>query len=230
MNMKKLLAEIMGTSWLVIGGCGAAILAAKFPDTGIGFVGVALAFGLSLLTMGYTIGPISGCHLNPAVTLGLASVGRHPKNEIIPYILAQLLGSIVGAGVLYVIANGQPSFDVVLSGFAANGYGEHSPGGFSMSSCLLTEIVATGFFMMIILGATEKNAPAGFAPISIGLAFTLIHLITIPVTNTSVNPARSFGQAIFVGDWAIDQLWMFWFAPILGAVSGAFTYKKMQSR
>lgn len=225
MSMKKLLAEMMGTSWLVFGGCGSAVLAAAFPSVGIGLLGVSLAFGLTVLTMAYSIGPVSGCHLNPAVTIGLAVAGKHPKNEIIPYVLAQVVGGIIGAGILYIIATGKTGFDVVASGFASNGFGEHSPGGYSMLAALVAEVVATAFFLFIILSATDKKAPAGFAPIAIGLGLTLIHLITIPVTNTSVNPARSLGTAVFVGGWALEQVWLFWLAPIAGAIIGSFSYK-----
>lgn len=225
MNFKKLLAESIGTAWLVLGGCGAAVLAAAFPNVGIGLHGVSLAFGLTVLTMAYSLGSVSGCHLNPAVTVGLAFAGKHPKNEVIPYIIAQIIGGAIGAGLLYLIASGKTGFDVVTSGFAANGYGEHSPGGYSMVSGLITEIVATAFFLFIILGSTDKKAAPGFAPIAIGLALTLIHLITIPVTNTSVNPARSIGPALFVGGWAIEQVWLFIVGPIVGAVVGALTYK-----
>lgn len=225
MISRKLFAEAIGTCWLVLGGCGAAVLAAAFPGVGIGLHGVSLAFGLTVLTMAYSIGAVSGCHLNPAVTIGLAAAGKHPKNEILTYILAQIVGGIIGAGILYLIASGKGGFDVVASGFAANGFGEHSPGGYSMVAGLVTEIVATAFFLFIILSSTDKKAPAGFAPIAIGLALTLIHLITIPVTNTSVNPARSIGPAIFVGGWALEQLWLFIVAPLVGAVIGAFAYK-----
>lgn len=229
MNMKKLAAEVIGTSWLVLGGCGAAILAAAFPNVGIGLHGVSLAFGLTVLTMAYAIGSVSGCHLNPAVTIGLAVAGKHPKNEIFPYIAAQIVGGIIGAALLYLIASGKAGFDVVASGFAANGFGEHSPGGYSMLSALVTEIVAAAFFLFVILGSTNKKAPAGFAPIAIGLCLTLIHLITIPVTNTSVNPARSLGPALFVGGWALSQVWLFFVAPIIGAVLGAFAYKAVHN-
>jgi len=225
MEIRKLLAEAIGTSWLVLGGCGAAVLAASFPSVGIGLHGVSLAFGLTVLTMAYAIGSVSGCHLNPAVTIGLAVAGKHPKNEILPYIIAQIIGGIVGAGLLYLIASGQEGFDVVASGFAANGFGEHSPGGYSMMSALVAEIVATAFFLFVILGSTNKKAPAGFAPIAIGLCLTLIHLLTIPVTNTSVNPARSLGPALFVGGWALAQVWLFFVGPIIGAVIGAFAYQ-----
>jgi aquaporin Z len=229
MNMKKLLAEVIGTSWLVLGGCGSAVLAAAFPNVGIGLHGVSLAFGLTVLTMAYAIGSVSGCHLNPAVTVGLAVAGKHPKKDVLPYIIAQLIGGVVGASILYFIASGKIGFDVVSSGFAANGYGDHSPGGYSMMAGLVTEIVATAFFLFVILGATDKKAPAGFAPIAIGLCLTLIHLVTIPVTNTSVNPARSLGPAIFVGGWAIEQVWLFFVGPIVGAVLGAFAYKAVHA-
>jgi aquaporin Z len=222
--MKQYGAEFFGTFWLVLGGCGSAVLAAAFPGLGIGFVGVALAFGLTVLTMAYAIGPISGCHLNPAVSIGLWAGGRFPASNLLPYIIAQVLGAIVAGGVLYVIASGTTGFDVA-KGFASNGYGEHSPGHYSMLAALVCEVVMTMFFLIIILGATDKRAPAGFAPIAIGLGLTLIHLISIPVTNTSVNPARSTGVALFVGDWAISQLWLFWVAPIAGAVLGAMVYR-----
>jgi len=221
---KKLAAEFIGTFWLVLGGCGSAVLAAAFPDVGIGLAGVSLAFGLTVLTMAYAIGHISGCHLNPAVTLGLWAGGRHPLGEVLPYIVAQVLGGIAGAFVLYMIASGAPGFDL-SGGLASNGYGAHSPGGYSMASGFLTEVVMTLMFLVIILGATDRRAPAGFAPIAIGLGLTLIHLISIPVTNTSVNPARSTGPAVFVGDWALGQLWLFWVAPILGAVVAGFLYR-----
>lgn len=222
--LKKLSAETIGTAWLVLGGCGSAVLAAAFPGVGIGLHGVSLAFGLTVLTMAYSIGSVSGCHLNPAVTIGLAAAGKHPKSEILPYIVAQLIGGVLGAAILYGIATGKPGFDVVASGFAANGYGEHSPGGYSMTAALITEIVATAFFLFVILGSTDRKAPGGFAPISIGLCLTLIHLLTIPVTNTSVNPARSLGPALFVGGWALEQVWLFFVAPIVGAVVGALAY------
>ena len=221
---KKLGAEFIGTFWLVLGGCGSAVLAATFPDTGIGFMGVALAFGLTVLTMAYAIGHISGCHLNPAVSIGLWSGGRFSTAELGPYIVAQVAGGLAGAAVLYVIASGQTGFDVT-AGFASNGYGEHSPGGYSLTSALVTEIVMTFMFLVIILGATDKRAPQGFAPIAIGLGLTLIHLISIPVTNTSVNPARSTGVAIFQGDWAVSQLWLFWLAPIIGAILAGVVYR-----
>ena len=222
--MKQYGAEFLGTFWLVLGGCGSAVLAAAFPGLGIGFVGVALAFGLTVLTMAYAIGHISGCHLNPAVSIGLWAGGRFPANKLLPYIIAQVLGAIVAGGVLYLIASGQAGFDV-SKGFASNGYGAHSPGGYSMLSALVIEIVLTMFFLIVILGATDKRAPAGFAPLPIGLALTLIHLISIPVTNTSVNPARSTGVALYVGDWATSQLWLFWLAPIIGALLGALAYR-----
>jgi aquaporin Z len=222
--MKQYGAEFLGTFWLVLGGCGSAVLAAAFPGLGIGFHGVALAFGLTVLTMAYAIGPISGCHLNPAVSFGLWASGRFPVNKLMPYIAAQLVGAVAAAGVLYLIASGAPGFDV-NGGFASNGYGVHSPGGYSLLSALVAEVVMTMFFMLIILGATDKRAPAGFAPIAIGLALTLIHLITIPVTNTSVNPARSTGVALFAGDWAVSQLWLFWVAPMAGALLGAVLYR-----
>jgi aquaporin Z len=227
--MKAYFAEFFGTFWLVLGGCGSAVLAAAFPGLGIGFVGVALAFGLTVLTMAYAIGHISGCHLNPAVSIGLWTSGRFPAKKVAPYIIAQVLGGIVGAGVLYIIATGKAGFDVA-SGFAANGYGVHSPGGYSLLAALMTEIVMTMFFLLIILGATDKRAPQGFAPIAIGLGLTLIHLISIPVTNTSVNPARSTAVALFVGNWAIAQLWLFWAAPIVGALIGAGIYRFMGKR
>jgi len=221
---KRLGAEFFGTFWLVLGGCGSAVLAAGFPNMGIGFVGVALAFGLTVLTMAYAIGHISGCHLNPAVSIGLCAGGRFPAKELGPYIISQVLGGIAGAAVLYMIASGKTGFDVT-AGFASNGYGAHSPGGYSMLAALVCEVVMTMMFLLIILGATDKRAPQGFAPLAIGLGLTLIHLISIPVTNTSVNPARSTGVALFVGDWAISQLWLFWAAPIAGALLGAAIYR-----
>ncbi len=221
--MKKYTAEFLGTFWLVLGGCGSAVLAAAFPQVGIGLHGVSLAFGLTVLTMAFAIGHISGCHLNPAVSVGLWLGGRFPANKLAPYIVAQVLGAIAAGGVLYLIASGAPGFDVA-KGFASNGYGPHSPGGYSLVAAMVTEIVMTMFFLIVILGATDKRAPQGFAPIAIGLALTLIHLISIPVTNTSVNPARSTGVAIFVGGWAIAQLWLFWLAPIVGAGIGALVY------
>ncbi len=221
---KRLGAEFFGTFWLVLGGCGSAVLAAGFPNMGIGFVGVALAFGLTVLTMAYAIGHISGCHLNPAVSIGLCAGGRFPAKELGPYIISQVLGGIAGAAVLYIIASGKTGFDVA-AGFASNGYGAHSPGGYSLLAALVCEVVMTMMFLLIILGATDKRAPQGFAPLAIGLGLTLIHLISIPVTNTSVNPARSTGVALFVGDWAIAQLWLFWVAPIAGALLGAAIYR-----
>jgi len=224
--MKKYGAEFIGTFWLVIGGCGSAVLAAAFPDVGIGLHGVSLAFGLTVLTMAFAIGPISGCHLNPAVSVGLWAGGRFPASQLLPYIVAQVLGAIVAGGVLYLIASGAAGFDV-SKGFASNGYGEHSPGKYSLVAALVTEVVMTMFFLIIILGSTSKRAAPGFAPIAIGLALTLIHLISIPVTNTSVNPARSTGVAVYVGDWALAQLWLFWLAPIVGAVLGALVYRSI---
>lgn len=224
MDSRKLACETIGTAWLVLGGCGSAVIAAAFPQVGIGLLGVSFAFGLTVLTMAYSIGAVSGCHLNPAVTIGLAAAGRHPKSEVLPYILAQLIGGLIGAAFLYMIASGNPNF-TVASGFASNGYGEHSPGGYSLMAGFITELLATAFFLFIILSSTEKKAPAGFAPIAIGLALTLIHLLTIPVTNTSVNPARSLGPAVFVGGWALQQVWLFFVAPILGAVLGAAIYE-----
>ncbi len=219
---KRIAAEIFGTFWLVFGGCGAAVLSAAFPNLGIGFLGVALAFGLTLLTMAYAIGHISGCHLNPAVTFGLVVAGRFPRKEAPPYMLAQVTGALIGASVLYAIASGRPDF--AIGGFAANGYDAHSPGGYSMASAVIAEVTLTFAFLMIILGATDSRAPAGFAPIAIGLGLTLIHLIGIPVTNLSVNPARSTGPAIFVGGWALSQLWLFWVAPLLGGGLGGIVY------
>lgn len=221
---KKLGAEFIGTFWLVLGGCGSAVLAAGYPELGIGFVGVSLAFGLTVLTMAYAIGHISGCHLNPAVSVGLYMGGRFSKAELVPYIVAQVLGGIAGAAVLYLIASGKVGFDAT-AGFASNGYGAHSPDGYGLVAALTTEIVMTFMFLIIILGATDKRAPAGFAPIAIGLGLTLIHLISIPVTNTSVNPARSTAVAIFQGDWAVSQLWLFWVAPIVGAILAGIVYK-----
>jgi aquaporin Z len=222
--LKKLSAEFIGTFWLVLGGCGSAVLAAAFPDVGIGLLGVSLAFGLTVLTMAFAIGHISGCHLNPAVSIGLWIGGRFSAKELVPYIVAQVIGAVVAGGVLYVIASGQAGF-TLAGGFASNGYGEHSPGGYTMMAALVTEIVMTMMFIFVIMGATDRRAPQGFAPIAIGLALTLIHLISIPVTNTSVNPARSTGVALFVGDWAVAQLWLFWVAPIVGAVLGALIYR-----
>ncbi|KRW63069.1 porin [Aeromonas allosaccharophila] len=222
--MKPVAAEFMGTFWLVLGGCGSAVLAAAFPHVGIGLLGVSLAFGLTVLTMAFAIGHISGCHLNPAVTVGLWAGGRFPASGVLPYIVAQVLGGIAAAAVLYVIASGQAGFDL-SAGFASNGYGEHSPGGYSLTAALVCEMVMTGFFLFVIMGATDSRAPVGFAPIAIGLCLTLIHLVSIPVTNTSVNPARSTGVALFVGDWAVSQLWLFWVAPIVGAILGALAYR-----
>ena len=216
---KRATAEFFGTFWLVFGGCGSAVLAAAFPALGIGFVGVALAFGLTVLTMAFAIGHVSGCHLNPAVSIGLVTAKRFPVSELPAYIIAQVLGAIAGSGVLYVIASGKPGFSLA-GGFASNGYADHSPGGYSLVACFVAEVVLTAFFLLVILGATDERAPKGFAPIAIGLCLTLIHLISIPVTNTSVNPARSTGPAIFVGGWALSQLWLFWVAPILGAIIG----------
>src|SRR5258705_9788377 len=221
--MKQYSAEFLGTFWLVLGGCGSAVLAAAFPNVGIGLQGVALAFGLTVLTMAYAIGHISGCHLNPAVSVGLWAGGRFPANQLLPYIVAQVLGAVVAGGVLYLIASGKAGFDV-SAGFASNGYGAHSPGGYSLPAALVTEIVMTMMFLVIILGATDKRAPQGFAPLAIGLGLTLIHLISIPVTNTSVNPARSTGVALYVGGWAVAQLWLFWVAPIGGSLLGAAVY------
>ena len=226
--MQKYAAEFVGTFWLVLGGCGSAVLAAAFPELGIGFVGVSLAFGLTVLTMAFAIGHISGCHLNPAVSFGLWAGGRFPANQLLPYIVAQVLGGIAAGGILYIIASGQAGFDV-SAGFASNGYGEHSPGGYSLMSALVCEVVMTMMFVIVILGATDGRAPKGFAPIAIGLCLTLIHLISIPVTNTSVNPARSTGVAVYVGDWATSQLWLFWLAPIVGGLIGAVIYKYLGS-
>jgi aquaporin Z len=222
---KKLLAEFVGTFVLVLGGCGAAVLAATFPDTGIGWLGVSIAFGLTVLTMAYAVGHISGGHFNPAVSLGLWAGKRFPAADLLPYIVIQVIGAVVAAGVLYLIANGQPGFNVQESGFAANGYGEHSPGGYSLLSGLITEVVLTFVFLFIIMGATDKRAPLGFAPIAIGLGLTLMHLVGIPVTNLSVNPARSTGPALFVGGWALAQLWLFWVAPIVGALLAGWAYR-----
>ncbi len=221
--MKKLVAEFIGTAWLVLGGCGSAVFAAAFPDLGIGFAGVALAFGLTVVTMAYAIGHISGCHLNPAVSIGLWAGGRFDKKDLLPYIAAQVSGGIAGAGIIYLILSGKPGFEI--GGFAANGYGEHSPGGYSLQAALITEIVMTFIFLIIILGATHSKAPKYLAGLAIGLGLTLIHLISIPITNTSVNPARSTSQAIFVGDWALSQLWLFWLAPIAGAILAGLIYK-----
>ncbi len=226
--MNKYLAEMFGTFWLVLGGCGSAVLAAAFPDVGIGLLGVSFAFGLTVLTMAFAIGHISGCHLNPAVSIGLWAGGRFSASELVPYIVAQVIGGIIAGGVLYVIASGAAGFDV-SAGFASNGFGEHSPGKYSMTAALVTEVVMTMMFLIVILGATDSRAPAGLAPIAIGLCLTLIHLISIPVTNTSVNPARSTGVALYVGDWAVSQLWLFWVAPIVGAILGAMIYKVIGS-
>lgn len=222
--MKQYGAEFVGTFWLVLGGCGSAVLASAFPEVGIGLLGVSLAFGLTVLTMAFAIGHISGCHLNPAVSIGLWAGGRFPANQLAPYIIAQVLGGIAAGGVLYIIASGQAGFDL-SGGFASNGYGAHSPGGYTLQAALVTEVVMTAMFLVIIMGATDDRAPAGLAPIAIGLALTLIHLISIPVTNTSVNPARSTGVAVYVGGWAVAQLWLFWVAPIIGGVLGAYIYK-----
>lgn len=222
--MRKYAAEAFGTFWLVFGGCGSAVLAAAFPQVGIGLLGVSLAFGLTVLTMAYAIGHISGCHLNPAVSVGLWAGGRFPANQLLPYIAAQVIGAIVAGGVLYLIASGKSGFDLA-AGFASNGYGAHSPGGYSLTAALVAEVVLTMMFLLVILGSTDQRAPQGMAPIAIGLCLTLIHLISIPVTNTSVNPARSLGVALYVGDWALSQLWLFWVAPMIGAVLGAMVYR-----
>ena len=227
--MKQYGAEFFGTFWLVLGGCGSAVLAAAFPGVGIGLLGVSLAFGLTVLTMAYAIGHISGCHLNPAVSIGLWAGGRFPASKLLPYIVAQVLGGIAAGGVLYLIASGKAGFDLA-GGFASNGYGEHSPGGYSLTAALVTEVVMTAMFLVVILGATDGRAPAGFAPLPIGLCLTLIHLISIPVTNTSVNPARSTGVALYVGGWATSQLWLFWVAPIAGALLGALIYRAIGSK
>ena len=223
MDSKKLAAEFLGTFWLVLGGCGSAVIAAAFPGVGISLVGVSFAFGLTVLTMAYAIGHISGCHLNPAVTIGLWAGGRFKASEILPYIISQVLGAIAGAGVLYLIASGQAGYDI-NGGLASNGYSDHSPGAYTLTSGFVAEVVMTFMFLIIILGSTDERAPKGFAPIAIGLGLTLIHLISIPITNTSVNPARSTGPAIFVGGWALSQLWLFWVAPIIGAVLAGFVY------
>ena len=228
--MRRSAAECLGTFWLVFGGCGSAVLSAAYPELGIGFLGVAFAFGLTVLSMAYAIGHISGCHLNPAVTVGLVSGGRFPAKEIAPYVIAQVLGALAGAAVLYLIASGKAGFDVVGSGFASNGYGDHSPGQYSLLAALTLETVLTFMFLIIILGATDSKAPAGFAPIAIGLGLTLIHLIGIPVDNLSVNPARSTGPALFVGGWAVGQLWLFWVAPLLGAFLAGKTYRLLTGR
>ncbi|MEO1249506.1 MAG: aquaporin Z [Pseudomonadota bacterium] len=225
MHMRKYVAETIGTFWLTFGGCGAAVIAAGIPELGIGFVGVSLAFGLTVVTMAYAIGHISGCHLNPAVTIGLAAGGRFPYSDIAPYIIAQVAGGLIAGAVLFVIASGAPGFDAVASGFAANGYGEHSPGQYNATSAFIAEVLLTAFFLFVIMGATHGKAPVGFAPLAIGLALTLIHLISIPITNTSVNPARSTGVAPFTGSWALAQLWMFWVAPIIGGVIGGVVYR-----
>ncbi len=227
--MNKYLAELIGTFWLVLGGCGSAVLAAAYPELGIGFVGVSLAFGLTVLTMAFAIGHISGCHLNPAVSVGLWAGGRFPASQLLPYIVAQVVGGLIAGGVLYLIASGKPGFDLVASGFASNGFGEHSPGGYSLLAAVVCEVVMTMMFVVVILGATDKRAPAGLAPIAIGLCLTLIHLISIPVTNTSVNPARSTAVALYVGGWAVEQLWVFWLAPIAGALLGAAVYRVIGS-
>jgi aquaporin Z len=224
MMIKKLAAEFVGTAWLVLGGCGSAVLAAAFPHLGIGFVGVSLAFGLTVLTMAYAIGHVSGCHLNPAVSVGLWAGGRFKAAELPGYVIAQVLGGIAGAGALYLIASGHPGFDLA-GGFASNGYGAHSPGGYSLAACLVCEVLMTFAFIFVIMGATHGNAPRGFAPLAIGLCLTLIHLISIPVTNTSVNPARSTGPALFVGGWALQQLWLFWLAPLVGGAAGGAAYR-----
>jgi aquaporin Z len=223
---KRAAAEFFGTFWLVFGGCGAAVLDAAFPQLGIGFLGVAAAFGLTVLTMAFAIGHISGCHLNPAVSVGLAVGKRFPASELFPYILAQVVGAIAAAGVLFIIASGSPTFDV-RGGFASNGYGEHSPGGYSLLACIVAEVVLTAFFLIVIMGATDKRAPKGFAPIAIGLCLTLIHLVGIPLTNLSVNPARSTGPAVFAGGWALQQLWMFWIAPLIGGAIGGAIYNTL---
>ncbi|HHQ6567131.1 aquaporin Z [Serratia fonticola] len=222
---KRLFAEFFGTFWLVFGGCGSAVLAAAFPQLGIGFAGVALAFGLTVVTMAYAVGHISGGHFNPAVTMGLFAGGRFPARDVIPYVVAQVIGGIAAAAVLYLVASGKTGFDATASGFASNGYGEHSPGGYSLQAAIVIELVLTAFFLIVIHGATDKRAPAGFAPLAIGLALTLIHLISIPVTNTSVNPARSTAVAIFQGTWALQQLWVFWLVPLIGGVIGGLIYR-----
>lgn len=226
--MKKYAAEFIGTFWLVLGGCGSAVLAAAFPNVGIGLLGVSLAFGLTVLTMAFAIGHLSGCHLNPAVSIGLLAGGRFSAKDLIPYIISQVLGAVAGAGVLYLIASGKPGFEL-SAGFASNGYGDHSPGGYSLLAGFITEVVMTMMFLLVILGSTDKRAPQGLAPVAIGLCLTLIHLISIPVTNTSVNPARSTGVAVFVGDWALAQLWVFWVAPVVGALIGAGLYNLIGS-
>ncbi|WP_037585347.1 aquaporin Z [Stenoxybacter acetivorans] len=228
--MNKYLAELFGTFWLVLGGCGSAVLAAAFPELGIGFAGVALAFGLTVVTMAYAVGHISGGHFNPAVSVGLFVGGRFSGKDLLPYIVAQVVGAVVAGAVLYLVASGKAGFDVAASGFASNGYGDHSPGGYSLAACLIIEVVLTAGFLFIIMGATDERAPNGFAPLAIGLALTLIHLISIPVTNTSVNPARSTGVALFQGGWAIGQLWLFWLAPIVGGIIGALLYKTISKK
>ena len=227
-NVQKYGAEFFGTFWLVLGGCGSAVLAAAFPQVGIGLLGVSLAFGLTVLTMAYAIGHISGCHLNPAVSIGLWAGGRFPTSQLLPYIISQVLGALAAGGVLYLVASGKAGFDLA-GGFASNGFGDPSPGGYSLLAALITEVVMTMFFLIVILGSTDKRAPQGMAPIAIGLCLTLIHLISIPVTNTSVNPARSTGVALYVGGWAVEQLWLFWLAPIVGALLGAAIYKFLGS-
>lgn len=224
---RRTTAEFLGTFWLVFGGCGSAVLAATFPEVGIGFTGVALAFGLTVLTMAYSVGHISGCHLNPAVTVGLWAGGRFPAKDILPYVIAQLVGAFLAALVLYVIASGKADWSLAAKGLAANGYGEHSPGGYNLTSALVAEVVLSFMFLIVILGSTDRRAPAGFAPLAIGLALTLIHLISIPVTNTSVNPARSTGPALVVGGWALQQLWLFWLAPLVGGVLGGIAYRAL---
>lgn len=227
-NMKKYIVEIIGTFWLTFAGCGSAVIAAGLPDVGIGYLGVSLAFGLSIVSMAYAIGHISGCHLNPAVTVGLAAGGRFPVQEVVPYVIAQVIGGLVGGAVLYVIASGKAGFDL-SGGFAVNGYGEHSPGHYSLLACLMTELVLTAVFLLIVMGATHGKAHAGFAPLAIGFGLTLIHLVSIDVTNTSVNPARSTGVALFAGGWAIQQLWLFWLAPIAGGIAGGVAYRYLGS-
>jgi aquaporin Z len=227
--MKQYCAECIGTFWLVLGGCGSAVLAAAFPDVGIGLLGVSFAFGLTVLTMAFSIGHISGCHLNPAVSIGLWAGGRFPAQKLLPYIVAQVIGGVVAGGVLYLIVSGKADF-TGIGGFASNGFGEHSPGHYSLLACFVTEVVMTMMFLFIIMGATDTRAPQGFAPIAIGLGLTLIHLISIPVTNTSVNPARSLGVALYAGDWALSQLWLFWVAPIIGALLGATIYRFLSNK
>ncbi len=228
--IKQCSAEVFGTFWLVFGGCGSAVLAAAFPELGIGFAGVALAFGLTVLTMAYAVGHISGGHFNPAVTLGLFAGGRIPAGTVLPYIISQVIGGLLAGAVLYLIASGKAGFDASASGFASNGYGEHSPGGYALTSAIIAEFVLTAFFLIIIHGITDKRAPAGFAPLAIGLALTLIHLISIPVTNTSVNPARSTGVAVFQGSWALEQLWVFWVVPLIGGVVGGLIYRHLLAK